>query len=147
MDRLDSLIEKKRREVEDLRRKLQFGEVELHTLEQAAKARPLKGGRTTAPTAASNLNDKKDRTYAGKPKGAISKVWRDVLRRMFSNGNPFRDFDAIFGIVGKAGIDAIDKSVRDRLTKYVADGILDQTDEGYRVSRDSIDRFGLNDKT
>lgn len=152
MDQLDKLIAEKRRHVERLKlyasnpqyaqRDLVTATAELEAFETAASLRPLTNG-----AAAHETESEPKKKRGGKPAGAISEPWRNLLRRMYADGNPYRPEDWILVAAKKAKINADDRSVLDRLSrKYVNDlGFLEyEKGHGFRVTNTAVERFKLD---
>jgi len=148
-DKLDSLIEEKRREVAELRGffknpntlklRLQEAEMELNNFELAASLRPS-GNRIERKRLKSPQNK-------GKPTGAISAPWRKLLKRMYADGNPYRDDKWIIAAAKKSGIQAMPDGVMHRIYhKYLEPlkFVEYKEGEGVRVSPIAIERFGFD---
>jgi hypothetical protein len=162
MDKLNELIEEKKREVAVLKRyaanpnlvesDLGKATAALEAFETAASLWPLPNG--AAPPAApsgATCNDASDETdresnrkRGGKPKGAISAEWKSLLGRMYADGNPYRADDWVLVAAKKAKIISDPKSIKDRLyRKYVGELKFLEYQEGHglRVTPMAVARF------
>ena len=80
---------------------------------------------------------------AGKPAGAISQKWRNVLADMLPIGAR-HSMKEIQAIAAKHGMALAEQSVRDRVRKFIGAGYMARTAEGHvSVTDDAASRFGL----
>jgi hypothetical protein len=155
MDQLEKIIEEKKAFVDVMRRLVQNpslirstfekASAELEALQLAASLRPLPGQPERSSSEEKPPNRPNPLKRGGKLPGTISGQWRDLLRRMYADGNPYRTNEWILAAAVKAKIDAKQpKSIIDRLSrKYVtALKFLEYEEgQGFRVTQLAVDRF------
>src|SRR5579872_5504810 len=142
MDELDKRIEAKRWQVSALKRyaadpaairaDLVAAEAALQAFELAAQLRPAVNGGASHET-----KDEPQKKRGGKPAGAISQPWRNLLQRMYTEGNPYRSEEWILAAAKKVKIGAKPRGIIDRLSrKYVSklDFLEYEEGQGYRVT-------------
>lgn len=105
-------------------------------LREAARLRPLPS-KTGSSRVVINVR-------RGKPKGAISQVWRDTLRRLHSTGAR-QSYEAIAELYSFGTGDNVNmSSVRDRVRAMVKSGLIEGSPhEGFRVTEDAAKRFSF----
>lgn len=162
MDKLDAEIEKTRKELADLKRKVEARETELRALVKAAELRPEpaasptverepKRVRLNAPAPESGPADPTlppgtitVERRGGRQPGAISKQWRNVLDGIYAEGkNRPHDVGAISLLAESAGLDLQVSSVLARMKNYVELGYVEEVNGHYRVTPTAIEKFEL----
>lgn len=142
-DALDREIETKRREVQEARAQLQNLELELHTLELAAQLRPA-GVAVKSVTLFSRDRPCGDSRRGGRQPGAISKEWREILKRVlaaYPDGALVEDIAAFGPAIGLNNLRPRD--ARQQAEKYVDLGYFERIGERYRVTDAAKARFGI----
>jgi hypothetical protein len=143
-DALDELIEAKRQECESLRdqcaaigQRLAASEHDLEVLEHAAALRPnVTFDRRSTPDGATG-------SHKGRQPGAISREWREILRRVaihYPEGATPDDIAAYGATVGLHNLSPRD--ARQRAKKYVSLGYFEASGDRYRVTAQARERFG-----
>lgn len=137
MDALEKLIAAESAELLRLQDAVKAQEIKVETLLLAASARPLmhSGGAKVRQKTGSR----------GKPKGSISRVWRDVmpglraLRRSFK----YADMASCYTEMHKTEITM--SAVRDRARNFVELGYFEALSDGsFEFTEFAIEKFGLN---
>ena len=142
-DALDQEIENKRQELKDARERVGALELELHTLERAAQLRP--SSEIIAPAIPRSKIRPDTSRRGGRQSGAISKEWREILKRVavaYPNGAMPEDIAAFGPIVGLDNLRPRD--ARQQADKYVGHGYLEHIGERYRVTAKAQERFGFS---
>ena len=141
-DALDQEIETKRQEVEEARARLRALELELQTLERAAQLRPAAGMNQRAvliPTPSLRASRR-----GGRQQGAISKEWREILKRVaavYPDGAIAEDIAAFGPAIGLDNLRPRD--ARQQAEKYVGLGYFERVGDRYRVTDAAKVRFGI----
>jgi hypothetical protein len=142
-DALDQEIETKRQELEEARERLGVLELELHTLERAAQLRP--SGEVIQRATPRSESPSGTSRRGGRQSGAISKEWREILKRVaaaYPNGAMPEDIAAFGPIVGLDNLRPRD--ARQQAEKYVGHGYLERSGDRYRVAAKAHERFGFS---
>lgn len=129
-DALDDLIEVKRRECEKLRAQLVTLELELRAFELAAELRPPPHETSARQTQSAEAGSRK-----GRQPGAISREWRQILRRLavhYRDGATADDIAAYGPAIGLPNLSARD--ARQQAKKYVAHGYFESVGDRYKVT-------------
>jgi len=157
MDPLQKLINDKQTEVAQLEqfaadpdllhRQIETKRAELAALELAASLRPLAPAPGDNVDLADGGNDIQDNAR-GKPPGAISQVWRDILADLYRTKKPF-NADDMSRVARKHDIEIDPKAARVRMRTYKDFGHLKQKSadpaDTYRVTERAAKRFGFAD--
>jgi hypothetical protein len=143
MDALDHEIAAKRRERDELAARVSTLSVEIAALERAASLRPAGRSRRSSAgsVAATVLSDRPARR--GRQPGAISYQWRGWLAAIAARGERV-SYGDIQKIAMSDGGELAMASIRDRVRKFKAEGIMDGDPKtGFVVTDDAVARFGL----
>jgi hypothetical protein len=151
MDRLDTEIVEKLREVASLRKQLEALELEVKVLKRAAQLRPSGGasdgfivngldGENRRPA-----DVKTDVRKFGRQPGAISMPWRGVLKDIYDSGNHGVNLAGLVLLANRRGIELLERSAKETTKRYVENGFLDETRSGeFVVTEAAISRFDLS---
>jgi len=150
MDQLDKAIADLQRKIERWTRQAEEGRIELAALEKAAKLRP--NGVRRPPDAETDgdtaffvqpapISD--DGRRPGRPTGAISDAWQEVLCILWIAGGTY-SYTQIHETArdqGKMDVKEV-ANTRDRVRGFVASGLMSGTPEtGFTVTEVAADRF------
>jgi hypothetical protein len=148
-DALDELIEVTRQKRETLRAeremldtRLAAIESELRTLEHAAELRPNVSAARRS-TQNSETGPEMNKSHKGRQPGAISKEWRQILRRVavhYPNGALPEEMAAYGPTLGLPNLRPTD--ARQRAKKYIGYGYLERVENRYRVTDLAREKFG-----
>ena len=131
MDALDELIREAQDKVRALQTELIAAEAELAAFEKAAALRPA-GGK------------KRGGRGGGKPKGAISKPWKDTLAELYEHGKAYSysEIQDCYQHVNDTGL-AI-ASVRDRVRALIDNDFMrGEPGTGFEVTDLAATKFGF----
>mgnify|MGYP005854348653 CR=1 FL=1 len=131
MDALDELIRDAREKVRELKLALTAAEAELAAFEKAAALRPATTEPRNAPAG-----------RGGKPKGAISKAWKDTLAELYKYGRryPYADIQSCYEHVNETQLALA--SIRDRVRALVETGYLEgDPADGFKVTETAAFKF------
>lgn len=141
-DALDQEIETKRRAVEDARARVAALELELHTLERAAELRPsVEGNRRVSARPEGRAGNSQ---RGGRQLGAISKEWREILKRVaaaYPDGATAEDIASFGPGVGLENLRPRDS--RQQAEKYLLLGYFERKGDRYQVTTAARERFGF----
>lgn len=140
-DPLEREISAKSEAISALERQLEIATAELRALQRAASLRPVI--RETAGYAACKGISKG--IARGKPPGAISNQWREIMGRMVEQGNAPAPPSLWSAVAGARGYPLDTKAVRDWLRRGAGAklGLIERHGEHYKVSQAAIEKFGF----
>jgi len=145
-DRLDALLENKRKEERDLLKRLHEVRLVIETLEEGAGITPERprspssgyiidlsdGGSAASPS-----------KRGGRQRGAISNTWRMIFQEMVNSGHPNTP-EEIRRFAFTVGLELTEKSARTRARDHLKAGFFEIRDDGYWVTNAAIKKFGLD---
>jgi hypothetical protein len=134
-----SAIADRQRRLADLTREVEAVRDDLAALTRAAQ---IMGLEPIADQPSRPLGDEPRR--GGKPRGAISVKWREILRELHSLGGKHTPAD-IAALANLKGENLAPSSVRDRLRNLANSGFLERFDDGkYAVATKAVEQFGMD---
>jgi hypothetical protein len=146
-DRLDILLEHKRREERDLVRRLNDLRLVIETLEEGAGLTPERP--RAPPTQAGYSIDLSEEhpegsvaRKSGRQKGAISKTWLAIFQEMVQSGHA-NSAEEIRRFAFAQGLNLTEKSARTRARDHLKAGFFEVRDDGYWVTKTAIEKFKL----
>lgn len=147
MDKLDQEIADKRLKLSELLARTDDLKREISILERAASLRPTAGvladfGLAPPVSPENKVNVVPQPATRGKPEGAISKAWRQVLKELSVSTFTFRDFCAHSE---RFDIKSSESSKRDRLRIFIAQEFVSEDDvDRYKITEKAATRFGFD---
>ena len=156
MDKLDTIINQKRRELAALKKvaddaiqRFHDSQLELSALERADALRPMPVVREITASVlelslSANTKAADDKKRGGRKPGSISHNWRLVLANWICDGNELRTDKEICTRANPI-VDLAITSVRQRIRSFCDQEYLEQIGERYRVTDLAIKKFGLSE--
>jgi hypothetical protein len=146
-DRLDMILESKRREEQELIKKLQQVRLVIETLEEGAglTARPPQS-LSPSPGYIIDLSEEHSTPIGqrgGRQKGSVSKTWRAIFQEMVNSGHPNTP-EEIRRFAFALGLELTEKSARTRARDHLKAGFFVVKENGYWVTDSAIRKFGLD---
>jgi hypothetical protein len=142
MDKLDAIIDAKKRKVAEITAELERLHIEVGALEQAAALRPAVTLETTSQATLAVPASVTNPRRSGRQPGSISHGWRHVLARWYAGGNAWRDIADIHGEV-RPDMGLAYASVRERVRRFTEEGHLERNGDKFRVTDTAAARFKL----
>lgn len=141
--RLEKDASEAERQLQDVTRRLEIEKARMEGLEQAMAAVRADGQGRKDPDEVNFVEDK----GLGRPVGAFSPQWRQVLRKMAdANGKVF--YPKIIEFARKEGIRAGTSSIRDRIRSYVTCKlVIGSSLDGFVVDTNQAQQRGVLDGT
>lgn len=140
MDALDKLIADEVAELARLQTAVKLQEIKVATLRQAASVRPAVSEprpRTKQKTSAPSK---------GKPKGAISVLWRNVFRVLAGRPSPFSYADVSVAYKDAVGKEVALASIRDRVRTFIdSEFMTGNPEDGFKFTATAIEKFALSE--
>lgn len=121
--------------------------LELATLERAAAS--IGGGAKKPRTASKAVSPPQivlpltRPGRGGRVKGELSKKWRAILGAMAGNGRVYT-VDGIKAVTEALDIKMKIEQIRYQMRGYANEGLVEKSDDGYRVTRLATERFGFS---
>lgn len=131
--------------LEDIRRNKQSAEIRYHSLIEAAKLRPISDDEESPQQPRSNKG-------RGKKPGTLSRNWVKTLGAIYKaqKDNKISYFEDIKRAHERSIGRTVDpSSIHDRIRYFKSQEppiIIGETDEGFMITDDAIERFGLDDQ-
>ena len=137
MDALDEMIQAEKAELGRLEAAVSKQRIKVDALMAAAEARPV-----SAPSA--TTAKKKSAGGKGKPKGAISKLWQEVLGELYAFKGPWQYVEVQNCFEHLHGKKPELASVRDRVRSMIDNDYMSgNPDEGFIVTDYAAQKFGF----
>lgn len=137
MDALDHLIQTETQELSRLQGAVSAQKIKVDALLSAAAARPATKSLSSAA--------KPVKSTGGKPKGAISGLWRKILNAAYQTGRAqsYQDMRALYELEHGSAPDM--SSIRDRMRNFVELGLVIGTPEvGFTVTEFAASKFSFS---
>jgi hypothetical protein len=145
-DRLDMILESKRREEQELIKKLQQVRLVIETLEEGAGLTARAPGSSPSAGYIIDLSEEHSTSIGkrgGRQKGSISKTWREIFQEMVNSGRPNTP-EEIRRFAFALGLELTEKSARTRARDHLKAGFFVVRENGYWVTDSAIKKFGLD---